>query len=74
MSRLTDRIRGGSGGGVDETYMGSELYGDGLPYGIVIDGAHYALEGQPPTATSKGWGDVGWLLLPRSGPFTTLRP
>ena len=72
MSRLTSGSAKDRGGGVDETYMEPE-YGDGLPYGIVIDGAHYALEGQPPTAVSKGWGDVGWLLLPRSGPFTTLR-
>jgi len=34
---------------------------DYLPSGVVIDGAVYQLEGQPPVATSKGWGDMSWL-------------
>ena len=28
--------------------------------GIVIDGTHYALAGQPPIARSKGWGNMAW--------------
>jgi hypothetical protein len=29
--------------------------------GIVIDGAVYQLGGQPPVATSKGWGILSWV-------------
>jgi len=27
-------------------------------YGIDLDGEHYQLDGQPPVATTKGWGKV----------------
>ena len=69
MSRLTDRIRGGPGGGVRETFMGPEPWGDGLPAGYVIDGVPYPLDGQPPTAKLGNWGNIGWLMLPTSGPL-----
>ena len=29
--------------------------------GIVVDGAVYQLEGQPPVAQSHGWGNMTWL-------------
>jgi hypothetical protein len=38
----------------------------GTPSGVIIDGAAYALEGQPPIAVSKGWGNMAWLLWRRS--------
>jgi hypothetical protein len=34
---------------------------DYSPSGITIDGAHFGLGGQPPVATSHGWGNMGWL-------------
>jgi hypothetical protein len=30
--------------------------------GYVLDGAWYALDGQPPVAVSTGWGDLSWLV------------
>lgn len=35
---------------------------DYSPSGVVIDGAVYVLAGQPPVATSKGWGNMSWLV------------
>jgi hypothetical protein len=35
--------------------------GNYSPYGIVIDGVWSALAGQPPIASSKGWGNLGWM-------------
>jgi hypothetical protein len=32
--------------------------------GIIIDGAVYALDGQPPVARGRSWGDLGWLRSP----------
>lgn len=70
MSRLVDRIRGEDRPGAmpDGTYTGGgplSGYGGGPPDGVIIDGAYYALEGQPPTAASKGWGDMSWLIWHR---------
>ena len=33
-----------------------------VPSGVVIDGAVYPLEGQPPIAVSHGWGDLSFLF------------
>jgi hypothetical protein len=39
------------------------------PNGIMLaDGTRYGLEGQPPVAVSKGWGDLSWLLSRYRGP------
>jgi hypothetical protein len=35
---------------------------DYTPSGVIIDGAVYQLAGQPPVATSKGWGNMSWLF------------
>jgi hypothetical protein len=42
--------------------------------GIVVDGVAYQLAGQPPIATSHGWGDLSWWMwhrrsggVPRTG-------
>jgi hypothetical protein len=45
---------------VRETFICPEN-GDHIPSGIVVDGAVYPLEGQPPVARSHGWGDLSWL-------------
>lgn len=37
----------------------------GTAAGIVVDGAAYPLEGEPPPAVSKGWGDLGFLYAHR---------
>jgi len=33
------------------------------PSGVVIDGAVYPLQGQPPVAVSQGWGNLSFLLF-----------
>lgn len=33
---------------------------DNVPSGVVIDGAVYPLDGQPPKANQGSWGDIGW--------------
>lgn len=33
--------------------------------GVVIDGVPYPLQGEPPTARSRGWGDMSWWYRPR---------
>lgn len=42
-------------------YMSREN-GDHSPSGISIQGVHYGLAGQPPIATTKGWGNLGFLM------------
>ena len=32
-----------------------------LPSGVLIDGGVYPLAGQPPLATSNGWGNLSWM-------------
>jgi hypothetical protein len=44
-----------------DTFIGPEIGTIPTPSGYVIDGAVYGLEGQPPPATSKGWGNLSWL-------------
>ena len=36
-------------------------HSDGLPSGHWCDGAVYELDGQPPVAKTKGWGDLSWM-------------
>jgi len=31
--------------------------------GITIDGVQYALQGQPKIATTKGWGNLSFLVI-----------
>jgi len=45
------------------TFFGPEN-GDHAPSGIIVDGAACALQGQPPTAVSHGWGDMSWARSP----------
>jgi hypothetical protein len=47
-------------GRMHNSFIGHEAQ-QGEPSGIVIDGAVYPLEGQPPIAVSHGWGDLTWL-------------
>ena len=42
-----------------------------MRYGIEIDGATYALEGQPEPATQGSWGDLKW--VPRDPVLQVLR-
>ncbi len=55
--KLVGKVQGSSRRPKGTVPIGREN-GDGLPYGIVIDGAVHPLEGQPPPATTKGWGRV----------------
>jgi hypothetical protein len=57
--KLVDRLRPVHSRPVD-THMGSEPY-DGERDGITTDGVHHGLDGQPPVAKSRGWGDLSWL-------------
>lgn len=58
--RLVSRLTGGTGSGEGPWLLGDEA-GDGLPYGVLLDdGAYHGLAGQPPLATTKGWGRLPW--------------
>lgn len=46
-------------GKMRNTFIGPDR--SGTSGGLVIDGAVYALEGEPPVAASHGWGDLAWL-------------
>jgi hypothetical protein len=41
-----------------EIRMGGVGVGSGGRAGILVDGELYRLSGEPPTATTKGWGKV----------------
>ena len=59
MSRLVRRVHGGR---PKPPRFGGGENSDGLPMGVMLpDGTAYQLEGQPPLATSKGWGNLAWL-------------
>lgn len=63
MSRLTGKTtdRGGSRPPCD-TFTGRENSVAPTPTGVVWpDGTFAPLDGQPPVAQSKGWGDLSWL-------------
>jgi hypothetical protein len=54
--RKTGRMQGAYG----YDYTGNEN-GDHLPSGISDNGGNVSqLEGQPPLATTSGWGDLSW--------------
>jgi hypothetical protein len=65
---LVDRIRGErrrprNPGEVLTGPEAGQLTGEpGVPAGIVIDGAVYGLDGQPPPARGGTWGDMGWAM------------
>lgn len=57
--KLVNRVTGGRGqvgGFTYEIRLGGGT--GGRPYGIEVDGAIYPLQGEPPLATTKGWGRV----------------
>lgn len=57
-SRLVAQIKGdGRRDGVKDLHMGLEGY-DGASWGVWVDGTNYQLQGQPPLATTKGWGII----------------
>jgi hypothetical protein len=61
--KLVNKIKGDghpTGGGIGGTRPGVTSQG-----GVVIDGVVYPLEGEPPVAVSKGWGDMGWTRFRR---------
>jgi hypothetical protein len=61
VSRLTNRITSDSkapGG----PYVPPESNGDGLPFGVLVDDAVMPLEGQPPLAVTKGWGNLSGIV------------
>jgi len=54
-------------GPVRNTFIGREGHPPGTgpsPSGVAIDGGVYPLAGQPPTAASKGWGNLSWVMSP----------
>lgn len=63
MSRLVNRIKGdGRAHGVTDTFMDPEQTHDGLASGIRLgDGSVMQLDGQPPVAVTKGWGNLSFL-------------
>ena len=58
--RLTKKINGAFGNGKEDfSRINGVIGGRGGPKaGIVIDGVIYPLEGEPPVATTHGWGQV----------------
>ena len=44
-----------------DTFIGPEAGTIPSPTGFVLDGAIYALDGQPPPAVSRGWGTPPWM-------------
>ena len=58
--RLTSKINGGLGNalGGPRHYPTSDHHLPGTQAGILIDGVIYPLEGEPPVATTQGWGQV----------------
>jgi hypothetical protein len=63
MSRLTKQIKpkGKSASGGRETSPLSLTMRPTSLAGHVIDGVPYPLQGEPPIAQSRGWGDMSWL-------------
>jgi len=49
---------------ISTQHIGLAPSDDYAPSGVIIDGVNYRLGGQPPIATSKGWGSMSWLLFP----------
>jgi hypothetical protein len=62
MSRLTKKVKakGKAASGAVETQAVPLTMRPSHPSGVVIDGAVYPVAGEPPVATSKGWGDMSW--------------
>jgi hypothetical protein len=59
--KLVDRVKGkgkAALGGLVIPAVPASLRGGWPPYGLEIDGAVYPLDGQPPLATTNGWGQV----------------
>jgi hypothetical protein len=46
---------------IDGIYQAGGAGNPGIPSGVLIDGAIYALQGQPPVAVSHGWGNLSFL-------------
>jgi hypothetical protein len=65
--KLTKQIKGkhkATPGGVETSAVPLTMRPTSLA-GVVIDGAIYPLQGEPPRAVSHGWGDLRWLYQPR---------
>ncbi len=63
MSRLTKRVKPkhkATSGGIETSAVPLTMR-DSSPGGVVIDNAVYPLAGEPPVATSHGWGNMSWL-------------
>lgn len=61
MSRLTKKLKPAKG---KSESGGREIPAVPRPSstgGVVLDGAVYPLAGEPPVASSRGWGDMSWL-------------
>lgn len=57
--RLKTKIHGGVGNAKDLGRINGIVGGrGGVKAGVIIDGDIYPLEGEPPVATTKGWGIV----------------
>jgi hypothetical protein len=61
VSRLTRRLRGARRRVQTVTFIGGRARSPAERDGITVDGVHNQLGGQPPVATSRGWGQKpGW--------------
>lgn len=55
--KLVKQVKG-TGKPVEPTVVVQLPRPAGHPYGLEVDGAVYPLQGEPPLATTKGWGRV----------------
>jgi hypothetical protein len=55
--RLVDKVKGADRSAkMDDTFIRAEP-GVSESTGITVDGIHFDLDGQPPTAQTAGWGE-----------------
>jgi hypothetical protein len=67
MGRLVSRFTGDgrTAGAMKDSFIGHEAGGKRTPSGVIVGGATFQLEGQPPVATTHGWGNLSFLFRRR---------
>ncbi|AYF26079.1 hypothetical protein CSH63_01090 [Micromonospora tulbaghiae] len=62
--RLVDKVRGTGRSDLAGGRWRDEAVGasgtTAHPGGVLVDGVLWRLDGEPPRAVSKGWGDLSW--------------
>lgn len=65
MSRLTKQVKlkGATSTGLRQEFPAVPR--ESCAAGVIVDGVVTPLGGEPPVATSQGWGNLAWLLWRR---------